>query len=134
MLMTDSFRYVVFDVGSTLIDFTKPEPFRRFLQDMYPSRMVTRAEGRALLDRWNTIFRRRRQEARGLGAGNDDLTRYWRSVVAEVCAVLPEPGTAAAELWQRFDRGDLQQLFTDVRPALAALRRRGMPMAIISNF
>ena len=132
--MSHSYSWVVFDVGSTLIDFTRPEPFRRFLQDIQPGRRVTAAEGKALLDRWNAIFRRRRQDARGLGAGSDDLTCFWRSIVAEVCAVLPEPDAAAAELWQRFNRGDLQQLRTDVRPTLAALRRRGMPMGIISNF
>jgi HAD superfamily hydrolase (TIGR01549 family) len=125
---------VIFDVGSTLIDFTRPEPFRRFLQDIQPGRRVTMAEGRALLERWSTLFRQRRHLARGLGAGNDDLTRFWRSFVVEICTDLPQPEKVAGELWQRFDRGELQQLYADVRPALSALRRLGVPMAIISNF
>lgn len=128
------YAYVVFDVGSTLMDFTEPGPFRRFLQDMQPERHVSAAEGRAFFRRWSEIYRRRRGEARGLGAGVDDLSRYWRSVVAEACAILPQPEQAADELWRRFDSGALQQLYSDTRPALSALRRRGMPLGIISNF
>ncbi len=132
--MTRQHTFVIFDVGGTLIDFTEPGPFRRFLQDMKPDRRVTMAEGQALLDRWQELFRHRRHEARGLGAGNDDLTRFWRSFVEEMCSTLPEPARATEEMWRRFDRGDLQQLYSDVRPTLRALRQRAVPMAIISNF
>jgi HAD superfamily hydrolase (TIGR01549 family) len=132
--MPHSHEYVVFDVGSTLIDFTEPGPFRRFLQDMQPQRRVTAAEGKALLERWNDTFRRRRHEARGKGAQTQELDRFWFSVVDEICAPLPNPQQAVVELRARFDRGDLQQLHKDVRPTLAALRQRGVPMGIISNF
>ncbi len=132
--MSRQYDVVIFDVGNTLIGFSDARPFRRFLQDMQPLRRVSTAEGRALLDRWNAVFRQRRHEARGKGARDGELEHFWRAVIRDVCAPLPEPEAAAAELERRFDRGDLQQLYADVRPALAALRARGVPMGIISNF
>jgi len=132
--MRPHYDFVIFDVGNTLIGFSAARPFRRFLQDVQPGRRVTAQEGRAFLNRWNEVFRQRRHEARGKGATHAELTQFWRSIIREVCSVLPEATAAAAELAVRFDRGDLQQLYSDVRPTLASLRARGVPMGIISNF
>lgn len=45
--MVHRYSFIIFDVGSTLIEFTQAAPFRRFLQDVQPERRIAAAEGRA---------------------------------------------------------------------------------------
>lgn len=124
--------WLIFDVGGTLMGFTSPRPFRQFLQSLYDGREVTANEGRVFWQRWNSIVLETRAEARGKGAKAAELERFWESVIAQAAAQLPSG--AAARLKEVFYRGDLQDLFPDVRPTLRALHRRGVPMGIVSNF
>lgn len=62
---------------------------------------------------------------------------WWRRYLERLCEHLGAPGPspfAAAELYARFGRGDAYDLFPEVPATLAALRRRGLPLAVISNW
>ena len=62
---------------------------------------------------------------------------FWRRFVERVCERLEAPSPsrfAAAELFERFGTGDAWQLYPDAAPAIAALRRRGLKLGVISNW
>jgi putative hydrolase of the HAD superfamily len=62
---------------------------------------------------------------------------WWRRYLERLCEHLgqgPPSPFAAAELYARFGRGDAYRLYPDVLPTLSALERRGVPMAVVSNW
>lgn len=62
---------------------------------------------------------------------------FWREVLERLCALAgwPRPSRfAAAELFDRFGRAEAWEVYADVRPALAELRRRGLRLAVVSNW
>ena len=61
---------------------------------------------------------------------------WWRQVVAQVFvrARFADFDAFFAELFEYFARAASWELFDDVVPALAALRTRGLRLAIVSNF
>ncbi|HVO24388.1 MAG TPA: HAD-IA family hydrolase [Candidatus Margulisiibacteriota bacterium] len=61
---------------------------------------------------------------------------WWKQVVTAVFAGTRVDGFDAffADLFEYFARGDSWELFADTEPALAALRERGLRLAIVSNF
>jgi putative hydrolase of the HAD superfamily len=62
---------------------------------------------------------------------------FWRDLVYRVAARLELPAPTpflAAELYERFARADAWEVFDDVRETLAALRARGIRLAVTSNF
>jgi len=62
---------------------------------------------------------------------------YWYDVLVRLCQRLeigrPSP-FAAAELFDRFAHAGAWELYADVVPALEGLRRRGLRLAVISNW
>ena len=61
---------------------------------------------------------------------------WWKQIVTAVFAGTRFNDFDAffAELFEYFARGDSWDLFADTEPALAALRARGLRLAIVSNF
>ena len=61
---------------------------------------------------------------------------WWKQVVVSVFAGTRFNDFDAffADLFEYFARGDSWELFADTEPALAALRARGLRLAIVSNF
>ncbi len=62
---------------------------------------------------------------------------FWRRFVERLCERLevdPPSRFATAELYERFAHADAWRLYEDVAPAIAALRARGMKLAVISNW
>jgi putative hydrolase of the HAD superfamily len=62
---------------------------------------------------------------------------FWRRFVERLCERLEVPPLsrfAASELYERFARGDSWEVFPDVRPALELLTRRGLKVAVVSNW
>jgi putative hydrolase of the HAD superfamily len=62
---------------------------------------------------------------------------FWRRFVERLCERLEAPPPsrfAASELYERFARADSWEVFPDVRPALALLARRGLRLAVVSNW
>lgn len=80
----------------------------------------------------------------GVALGEDRFYRhpdgahgFWRDLLATVCRrlELPEPSPfAAAELFDRFAHPEPWDLFPDVLPAFSELCRRGLRLAVVSNF
>jgi putative hydrolase of the HAD superfamily len=64
-------------------------------------------------------------------------TGFWRRFVERLCErleVAPVSRFAASELYERFAQAESWQVFDDVPAALEALRRRGLRLAVISNW
>jgi putative hydrolase of the HAD superfamily len=61
---------------------------------------------------------------------------WWKQVVTTVFTGtrFNDFGAFFADLFEHFARGDSWELFADTQPALAALRGRGLRLAIVSNF
>ncbi|MDH3402024.1 MAG: HAD-IA family hydrolase [Acidobacteriota bacterium] len=62
---------------------------------------------------------------------------WWRRFLERFCEHLggPPPSRfAAAELFDRFAAAAAWEVYPDVRPALAALRRSGLALAVIANW
>lgn len=67
----------------------------------------------------------------------DGARGFWRELLERSCALLGRqaPGPfAAAELFTRFERADAWELRTGARDVLAELRRRGLRVAVTSNW
>lgn len=89
-----------------------------------------------LEQRFRTAFRRRWAEdaQRGHRTSAAWERARWQAIVAEAFPELPEPLAPFPALWDRFARPDVWEVFPDVEPALEPLRRRGLTLAIGSNF
>ncbi len=123
------FDAVIFDAGGTLIGFHEPAPFRDLLDKVgMPS---TDQEARLLHRRFVDQIRARRDGAQGLGVDEVEIDNWWRGIFQETWPGRPD---IAEEMfrWFRADRFD--RVFTDVFPALNALREHGMPLGVLSNF
>ena len=62
---------------------------------------------------------------------------FWRHFVERTCELIdaPRPSAfAAAELFDRFAHPDAWEVAPDTRPMLAELKRRGLKLAVISNW
>lgn len=71
------------------------------------------------------------------GSHPDGARGFWRELLERTCALLGEqaPGPfAAAELFARFERADAWELRPGAREVLAELRRRGLRIAVTSNW
>ena len=79
-----------------------------------------------------------------LGRGEDRYSShpegargFWRELLERSCALLgkEDPGPfAAAELFARFERADAWELRSGAREVLTELRRRGLRVAVTSNW
>lgn len=130
---------VTFDVTGTLIRSPRlgalyREVFRRHglavtQDEAEVGRTIARVwqEMACLTDGSTDRFRSHPEGARG----------WWRRFgdrVAEHLGVAPPSRFAASELYDRFARPDAWELYPDAVPALAALRDRGVRLAVISNW
>jgi putative hydrolase of the HAD superfamily len=62
---------------------------------------------------------------------------WWQDVLDRLCQYLEQPTPtpfAAAELYHRFSQADAWEVYPDTRPVLEALRRRGLALAVVSNW
>jgi putative hydrolase of the HAD superfamily len=62
---------------------------------------------------------------------------FWRRFLdrlTEHLGLAPPSPFVAAELWDRFLRPEAWEVYADVRPALAELRRRGVRLGVVSNW
>lgn len=86
--------------------------------------------------RFRAAFRRRVAVDAECGYRTDaawELAR-WQAIVAEAFSELPEPLAIFPVLWQTFARPETWEVFPDVAPALARLSKRGLILAVGSNF
>lgn len=120
---------VVFDVGGTLLGLHDSSPFQEFLsQAALPAGVE---DTRELHRRLIGVILAERNAAQGLGAEEQELSDWWRSIFAKTWPDRPDLAQEM-ELWLlegRFDR-----LFDDVVPALKGLREMGLRLGVLSNF
>jgi beta-phosphoglucomutase len=120
---------VVFDVGGTLLGLHESRPFQEFLAEAALSAGVE--DTRELHRRLIGVIIAERDAAQGLGAEEQELADWWRSIFAKTWPDRPDLAKEM-ELWLlagRFDR-----LFDDVLPALEGLRDLGLRLGVLSNF
>jgi beta-phosphoglucomutase len=131
MQSSQPFRYdmVLFDVGGTLLGFHDPAPFQAFLAGAgLPD---GDNEVRRLQHRLHSAIRDRRASAQGLGADGRELDRWWHETFLQTW---PDRPDLAAEMSRWLRDGRLNRPFADTLPALEALARLGMPVAVVSNW
>lgn len=84
------------------------------------------------------LAKRRHRPPASVPSDGDDRA-YWREIVEESLApaLAGRPGSAgevAEELYRRYGSGEAWRLYPEVRGVLDALRRRGLPLGILSNW
>ncbi len=121
--------WVLFDVGETLIGFLDWYPFQAFLSEA--GLPAAEEDARELLLRLQRTLASVRDQAQGLGADEAALEAWWRGNFRLLWPGRPDVADRHFD-WFRADRFD--RVFPDVVPALAALRRMGLRLGVISNF
>jgi len=103
------------------LDIDPAELTGRFTAAFDDARQVARAEGRT-----------------AYGATVAEADAFWRRVVGEVFAPWGLPRQTADKLYERlyaaFARADAWTVFPDVAPLLAATKKRGLPVVVVSNW
>jgi putative hydrolase of the HAD superfamily len=131
-------RFVYFDVAGTLLQ-AHPSVGEVYARACRPYGLEVAAERleEAFRDAW---IRRLAADTDGLlAAGDDDeATRaWWRGLVLEVLdAVGHEDDREACfeACYEAFSRPSSWRIFDDVMPALRRLRKRGLPLGVLSNW
>ena len=133
-------RVVVLDAAGTLVEVAGSvgEAYaadaRAAGADLDPAQ-IERGFGRAMRAAPPLAFAHLHPEARGAAARG-----WWRAVAGAALTAGGElPAGFAFESffdrsWERFSRPDAWRVHADVRPALRALRARGLPLAVFSNW
>jgi REG-2-like HAD superfamily hydrolase len=131
---------VVLDAAGTLVDLAGSvgqayaEDARAAGADLDPE-TIERGFGRAIRAAPPLAFGHLPPGARGAAA-----REWWRGVAGAAIAGAGEIPTDFAfesffdRAWERFSRPDAWRVHADVRPALRALRARGVPLAVFSNW
>ncbi len=134
----DEVRLVTFDVGGTLIH---PFPSVGAVYSEVLSRRGFPADPeateRAFEEAWDLFARQVPPNRERYSWSPEGERGYWRRLLAETVRRLgggePPPG-AAEELFERFGHRDTWRIYPDVEGTLSALARRGVPMAVVSNW
>lgn len=129
--MDTGFRYstIIFDVGGTLLGFHEREPFQEFLAGV--GAPASDEDARELHRRFVAVIVEARDSAEGLGANEQPLYDWWRDIFTKTWPARPD---LAEEMYRWFRANRFDRTFTDVVPALEALRGLGMPLGVLSNF
>ncbi len=131
------FTTFVFDVGGTLLRFDLDKLARAYT-NIAATRGITIDFGRV-----RAVIAQLEQELPTRVKGRDisleahNGAAFWDEFYGDGFRQLGLPNgvaSAALEIRARFQRGEFEALHDDALPALNALRRRGVPMGIVSNF
>lgn len=126
-------RAVAFDAVGTLIH---PDPPAADVYAAVGRQFGSRLDLPEIRRRFMTAFRRQEQ----LDWDNDLTTseerelRRWRAIVAEVLDDVRDPEGCFAALYEHFSRPDAWACEPGAEALLAELRRRGLPIALASNY
>jgi len=128
---TEEYRYnmVIFDVGGTLLGLHERAPFQEFLASV--GLPADDEHARNLHHRLIAAIAARRDAAQGLGADGRELDEWWRGNFVQA---RPDRSDLAEEMFRWLIQGRFDRPFDDTVPTLEALRKLGMPLAVISNF
>jgi len=133
------YKYVIFDVGGTLLRWGDPPIFARFLSDYTNTVSAEQmlADGAALRRLMIETFDRHRHAAVGLGATGDTVVVFWREVLGETLELWNRPGYSEEMLESltfAVVNGQLDALFEDTLETLERLRAAGYRLGVISNW
>ena len=131
-------RLITFDVGGTLIH---PNPSVGGVYAEVLTRRGFTCESmdvdRAFEESWVAAAKLVPHLMERYGASAAGERGYWRGLLRDTVARLggeePPPG-AADELFERFARASTWTVYPEVLPTLESLERRGIPMAVVSNW
>ena len=133
------YKYIIFDVGGTLLRWDDPPAFARFLADyaknVSPEQIA--ADAAALRQLMIETFARHRHAAVGMGAKEEILVRLWREVLKETLELWKRPGYSEDLLEPLITAvvlGQFDALFDDALETLERLRAAGYRLGIISNW
>jgi putative hydrolase of the HAD superfamily len=124
---------IVLDAVGTLI---KPDPSVAVAYTEAARRQGVELEAEAVRSRFQVHFGSDEVQG-GQGAfSTDEATerRRWRQIVFGVLPKIPDPDRAFEELWDHFSRPQSWRCFSDVVPALRALKLMGLAVCVGSNF
>jgi HAD superfamily hydrolase (TIGR01549 family) len=120
---------VIFDIGGTLVGFEDDAPFAEFLASVEsPHRFVSPTDLR--LSMLHTLSLRR-HEAVGLGLDDEGVNNWWLTILNDL---FPHSPPDARRMWELFKRNYFDSLFPDSLPILETLKRRGVPLGVVSNY
>ncbi|MCL4300587.1 MAG: HAD-IA family hydrolase [Anaerolineae bacterium] len=120
---------VIFDIGGTLVGFEDDAPFAEFLAGVQvPHRFVSPTDLR--LSMLHTLSLRR-HEAVGLGLDDTSVNNWWLTIFNDL---FPHSPQVARRMWELFKRNYFDSLFPDSLPILETLKRRDVPLGVVSNY
>ena len=137
--MTDpTINALTFDAGNTLLycDPAPAEIYSKHIGRHGPAVAPEEAES-AFRGAWTEMQRRTATGADRYTGTEGGERAWWGAFVREVLARLDHPAPWQAlldDLWVAFAEPNVWQVYPDTRPALTALKRRGLPLGLISNW
>jgi len=133
------YKYIIFDVGGTLLRWSDAPVFARFLSDYAkgasPEQLA--ADGAALRRLMIETFARHRHAAVGMGATEDSVLAFWRRTLQETLEQWQRPGYSdemLEPLTQTVVNGHFDAPFEDTLETLERLRAAGYRLGVISNW
>ena len=134
-----TYKYIIFDVGGTLLRWGDVSLFARFLSD-YAKDIGDEqlaADSAALRRLMIETFERNRHTAVGMGATEESVISFWRRTLQEALALWQRPGyddEMLEPLTQAVVNGAFDDLFEDTLETLERLRTAGYRLGVISNW
>jgi HAD superfamily hydrolase (TIGR01549 family) len=120
---------VIFDVGGTLVGYEDDTPFARFLATVdMPHPFTSPADLRLSMLR---TLSSRRHELVGVGLDDDSINNWWLTIFE---SLFPQSPPVARRMWTLFKANYFDSLFPDTLPILRRLKKRGIPLGIVSNY
>ena len=128
---------MVFDVGGTLLRFDLDKLTRAYIERAaalgYP---IDLARARAVLEKLEMELPARSRE-RQISLELENGRGFWNEFYAEGfhrLGIEQDMSAPASDIREHFQRGEFETLFSDVLPALDALKGLGIQLGILSNF
>jgi len=133
------YQAVIFDAGGTLIGNDDPLGFEKDLAAAFADMGVSAGakQLRDLMSRLQREARLRRQQTGGWSRSEEEQrqnTLWVGTFLLENLGVSDDVEGKAIEIYDRFEAGAFIDLFSDVRPTLESLSRRGITMGVLSNY
>lgn len=133
------YKYIIFDVGGTLLRWGDPPVFARFLSDHAKGVDAEQiAADAAELRRFILeTFARYRRALVGMGAEESSLVNLWRKVLGEALDLWKRPGYSEdllEPLISALVNGHFDALFDDTLETLERLRAAGYRLGVVSNW
>ncbi|MBI5650926.1 MAG: HAD-IA family hydrolase [Chloroflexi bacterium] len=130
-------RAIFFDLGGTLMSMDRDLVAREYVT-LAQARGATRdfTTTRAMVAALDDEIPARAKKSPPLSLDERVGEIFWTTLFADGWARLDlaRDDAAAQALYQKFQRGHFNRLFDDTRPALDALKSRGLQLGVLSNF